>query len=327
MSHSYHIDTTCGVPIYQQLVDTISARIKRGELTFGDQLPTVQEMSAQLGIARGTIKRAYDELEQRHLIEKVQGRGSFVCHRAVDKTSRKEQAMEAIDELLDRLSALDFSEAEIRIILNLKLQERSEGAKYLKVAAVECNPESLAQMSAQFRRMDHVDLYSYLLDDILAYPYKLDDDVDLIVTTTEHIALLEERLSMPQKLLRVALRLSPRCVAQLVRLPAETRIGILCESEKFGQLLARACTQYSDGTVPPLVQLFSQEAQLPSFLSSHDVTLVPEDYERFCGGDIAQQLEKKETAGTLIRCGYQMDEGSLIHLEEKISRLKEKRAI
>ena len=55
------INTGLGIPIYQQLVDTIRAGIKKGTLAPGQQLPTVQEVSCDLSIAVGTIKRAYDE--------------------------------------------------------------------------------------------------------------------------------------------------------------------------------------------------------------------------------------------------------------------------
>ena len=100
MDSIYKINPELTVPIYQQLVDAIRTAIKRGTLTAGQQLPTVQEVTERLGIARGTIKRAYDELERLGLVEKVQGRGTFVCYQPASSGSRKEQAMAAIDAML-----------------------------------------------------------------------------------------------------------------------------------------------------------------------------------------------------------------------------------
>lgn len=327
MSLSCHIDTTLNIPIYQQLVDEIRNSIRSGQLAFGEKLPTVQDFSARLGIARGTIKRAYDELEKEQLIEMVQGRGTFVCYRPLDKASRKKQAMAAIDDLFDQLAALDFTEAEVRIILNLKLREREENAQSLKVAVVDCNPETLMHMSAQLRKIEDVELYSYLLSDILAYPYKLSEEMDLVVTTTEHVEELRQCLAAPQKLLRVALRLSPRCVAKLVRLPAGKKVGLLCASEKFASLLLGACRQYSDDDVQPSVRLFDRELDTKQYLSDKDVILVPDDYERFFDAQTNLSLRELDENSRLIRCAYRIDEGSTIHLEEKIARLKEKRAI
>ena len=123
MKSIYKINTELDIPIYQQLVDSIRAAIKKGELVAGQKLPTVQEVTEALGIARGTIKRAYDELEQIGLIEKVQGRGTFVRYQPENSGSRKEQAMAAIDTVLNQLEEMGFSAAEINIFLNLKLRD------------------------------------------------------------------------------------------------------------------------------------------------------------------------------------------------------------
>ena len=63
MNMIFQIDPNLEVPIYQQLVDKIRSAVRMGALVPGQQLPTVQEVAQSLSIARGTIKRAYDELE------------------------------------------------------------------------------------------------------------------------------------------------------------------------------------------------------------------------------------------------------------------------
>ena len=186
MDTIFCINPELNIPIYQQLVDAIRAAVKRGELTAGQQLPTVQEVSNDLSIARGTIKRAYDELEREGIVEKVQGRGTFVCYQPVNTGSRKELAMAAIDSLLDQLEDMGLSAAEINIFLNLKLRERAEEEAFVKIAVVECNPETLSQMADQLRHIKGVNLYSYLLESVHQYPYNLAEDFDLIVTTAEH---------------------------------------------------------------------------------------------------------------------------------------------
>mgnify|MGYP006376318677 CR=1 FL=1 len=99
MAEIYKINTELDVPIYRQLVDSIHTAVKKGELSAGHQLPTVQELTEELGIARGTVKRAYDELERIGLVEKVQGRGTFVCYQPGNSGSRKEQAMAALSSM------------------------------------------------------------------------------------------------------------------------------------------------------------------------------------------------------------------------------------
>ena len=146
MSDFFPINPQLDIPIYQQLVDHIRTDIKTGRLAAGGKLPTVRELADQLGLARGTIKRAYDELEKAGMVEKVQGRGTFVSYQPESLESRKDRAMAAIDQLFDQLVEMGFSINEMSIFLKLKLQERASQQANLKVAVVECNPEVLSQL-------------------------------------------------------------------------------------------------------------------------------------------------------------------------------------
>ena len=161
-----NINPELKIPIYQQLVDAIRVAIKKELLVSGQKLPTVQQMTEALGIARGTVKRAYDELERISLIEKVQGRGTFVSYNHKDSANRKEKAMSAIDSLIDYLDNMGLSPQEINIFINLRLREHTEQEATVKVVAIECNPENLSQISEQLRHINGVNLYSFLLDSI-----------------------------------------------------------------------------------------------------------------------------------------------------------------
>lgn len=68
MSELFHIDPKLDIPIYRQLVDIIKANIKNGKIPPMTKLPTVRDLSDELGIARGTIKRSYDELDRKSVV-------------------------------------------------------------------------------------------------------------------------------------------------------------------------------------------------------------------------------------------------------------------
>ena len=163
MSELYQIDFVEGVPVYRQLVDRIRANIKSGVMENGMQLPTVRELAGQLGLALGTVKRAYDELGKEGLVQQVQGRGTFVSYRHVDSESRKERAMSAIDEMLRVLEEMNFSMTETRIYLDLKLRQREMVQENLKVALVECNPEVLIEFPQRPARFFPVGKVKYFL--------------------------------------------------------------------------------------------------------------------------------------------------------------------
>lgn len=325
MEGFFQINPQLDIPIYQQLVDTIRSAVKKGNLAAGQQLPTVQEMAQQLSLARGTIKRAYDELERQGVLEKIQGRGTFVCYQPANSGSRKEQAMAAIDSMLDELEQMGFSSTEINIFLTLKLRERSEDLSTVKVAVVECSPENVSRMADQLRHIKGIELYSYLLDTIREYPYKLDEDMDLVVTTAEHAPYLESVLTDRQKLARVALRLSMDTLTRLMKLKAGDTVGILCGSSRFGDVVYHSCRSFARHVVYRTPQTFQPGLDIGAWLSDKDGVLVPVGYEKYCTGEGEKLLREAEQAGKLILCGYEMDEGSTLMLEEKLNRVREEK--
>lgn len=321
----FRVDPTLEVPIYQQLVDKVRSMVRMGTLLPGQQLPTVQELSQSLSIARGTIKRAYDELEHLGVLEKIQGRGTFICEQPVNSGSRKEQAMAAIDELLDRLEGMGFSSTEINIFLTLKQRERTEDLSVVKVAVVECNQENVAKLTEQLRSVQGIELHAHLLELVQAYPYTLDEDMDLVITTATHADYLESILADRQKLVRVALRLSVDTLAAVMRIRPGDRVGILGSSGRFCDLVLRTCRGYAPGATFSKPRTFGGETDVAWFLDDKDVTLVPADFERYCDSADVQKILAFAKQHTLIRCSYEMDEGSFLYLEEKLRTLREEK--
>ncbi|RBY82809.1 GntR family transcriptional regulator [Blastococcus sp. TF02A-26] len=57
------------VPPYEQIRSQIAELVHNGALAEGDRLPTVRALAADLGVAAGTVARAYTELETDGLVE------------------------------------------------------------------------------------------------------------------------------------------------------------------------------------------------------------------------------------------------------------------
>ena len=324
----YQLHPEQGIPIYQQLVDMILAQVKNGTLSANTQLPTVRDLAERLNVARGTVKRAYDELEQHGAITKIQGRGTFVSYQPASSDSRKERAMAAIDQMLDTMEELDFSMTEINIFLDLKLRERAFHQDNLKVAVVECNPEALSQLTDQLHRtVGPVDLYAHLLHDVEQYPYRIGEDMDLIVTSAEHADVLKDVISQKEKIAKIALRLMPQSVARILRLTPGQRVGILCRSRRFGELVHAVCSTYAEDAEIRQPRLLDEVPDLRDYLSQLSALVVPDGFESYCPAPILQQLRAFDAEHPLIRWRYQVDEGSMMYLTERIDRLREKKRI
>ena len=72
------IDPRSKKPIYEQLLDQLRWQITMGFLEPDEPLPSVRNLSMELGINPNTIQKAYRQMEQEGLIYSRPGRGSFV---------------------------------------------------------------------------------------------------------------------------------------------------------------------------------------------------------------------------------------------------------
>jgi len=78
MTAGITVDLADPVPPFEQIRRQLSSLIAVGVLEPGSQLPTVRSLAADLGIAAGTVARAYKELEQQGLIESRRRNGTVV---------------------------------------------------------------------------------------------------------------------------------------------------------------------------------------------------------------------------------------------------------
>jgi GntR family transcriptional regulator len=72
-------------PLYIQVEAILNDRIVSGTWKSGQALPAEPELAAELGVSAGTLRRALAGLERRHLIERRQGRGTFVTQQTSQK--------------------------------------------------------------------------------------------------------------------------------------------------------------------------------------------------------------------------------------------------
>ncbi|MFC6707633.1 GntR family transcriptional regulator [Flexivirga alba] len=73
------IDQDSAVPPYRQICDQLAARIESGELAVGARLTSVRGLAAELGLAPGTVAKAYTELEAAGLVEGMGRAGTRVA--------------------------------------------------------------------------------------------------------------------------------------------------------------------------------------------------------------------------------------------------------
>ncbi len=73
------IDLRSGVAPYEQIRAQVVALVAAGRLRVGDRLPTIRGLATDLGLAAGTVARAYRELEAAGVVSTGRRAGTVVA--------------------------------------------------------------------------------------------------------------------------------------------------------------------------------------------------------------------------------------------------------
>jgi len=106
------------IPIGEQILQGIRRLIAAGDLAPGDELPTVRQLAADLGVNLNTVARGYSALEDAGLVRSIRGRGTRVTaaaetNRGSRADLRRRVAARLAEGLADaKLASLDRDEVE-----------------------------------------------------------------------------------------------------------------------------------------------------------------------------------------------------------------------
>ncbi len=110
----YHSRT----PIYEQIKEQIVLDISRGVLKKDDQLPSLRQLSAQLGLNINTVKRALSELEAQGVIYTIAGKGVFVSGDTKSQNIYLQQSLETVRASLVNAKAMGADQKQIEGLIN-----------------------------------------------------------------------------------------------------------------------------------------------------------------------------------------------------------------
>ena len=85
-----HVDfsPSSAIPKYHQLCEILRKKILDGSLPANAQLPTSESVARALRVTRFTVDRAIKELVNKGLVERIQGKGTYVRNTTMPMTSR-----------------------------------------------------------------------------------------------------------------------------------------------------------------------------------------------------------------------------------------------
>ena len=75
------VDPTRAVPIFRQIEDGVRRLVASGRLSSGRAVPSVRELSRDLGVNPATVAKAYRRLTDAGVLTVRRGEGTFVAER------------------------------------------------------------------------------------------------------------------------------------------------------------------------------------------------------------------------------------------------------
>ncbi|NSW89413.1 MAG: GntR family transcriptional regulator [Firmicutes bacterium] len=296
--------------------------IEKGILKPGDRLLPERELARMMNIARGTINKAYVELEKNRILETVQGGGTFVSKRQdILEEGCKGKAVELINRVIDELEILRLKSKEIHTLFEIRMLEREKIQKKVRIAAVDCNPEALSIFKKQLSYISNVEIFIFLLDEVdsSSSPENIFTEFGIILTTSTHYGKLTGLHStLRDRIIQATVSPNRQTIIDLVTIAQGSTIGIICRSRKFLEIIMNSLKSLEIDTDKVKYAFEGPELNLDAFLKQ--TFIISPDFIREAGS-VQKPLFDLFSAGggRIILFEYQIERGSMMYIEEQIS--------
>lgn len=115
------VDLASPTPPYEQIRAQIAGHVLGGLLPLGSRLPTMRALAADLGVAVGTVARAYAELEAAGLVTSRRRTGTVITGGPPARSAGEERVHLAADRLVAEARAAGIGDDALLAILRVAL--------------------------------------------------------------------------------------------------------------------------------------------------------------------------------------------------------------
>jgi GntR family transcriptional regulator len=103
------VDPDDPTPVYQQIRGQIQRMVASGTLTAGTRLPTIRQLATDLGLAKGTVAKAYEALLHDGIVTAAGRHGTVIApHRPTDPATRTAELHAAARDYAIAVHQLDI---------------------------------------------------------------------------------------------------------------------------------------------------------------------------------------------------------------------------
>lgn len=240
---------------------------------------------------------------------------------------RKERALSLVEEMLRELRTMKFTYREIETFVRLKIMEHESRLGDLNIVAVDCNPEALSIFEDQLRYISRVRIHRMLLHEL-----RESDDTEavlqhfnlILTTTTHHTEVVGMAPSLADRIVEARVSPSETTELEMEKLRQAARVGVVCRSDEFLRIIKDHLGRRVSDVEQVESRRETEDLFLSDFLNDKDVLVIPPDSTLGRVQDHATALRRfVADGGRIIKFEYQLDRGSLLRIEERISDLLE----
>jgi GntR family transcriptional regulator len=268
------VERDSDVPISTQIYWQLAYQIDSGRLQPGERLLPVRELGAALRVNPNTIRAVYRRLADAGYVTSRHGAGTVVGDRP-PKRRRPEELAAIVSELLRRGAQAGFTPDEVASATYAAATERKRPGDLVRVLFAECTSADAGydaeRLNSEFA--GRIEAEGTLLDEL---PERLERfHYDLVATSTFHAdeaqALVGGRAPV------VAMLVGPgyvELVHEISALPAGSRVGVVCASERGADNIAETLQIAGTRGVEIVAAIMGDDDRLKLVDESADVILM-----------------------------------------------------
>jgi len=308
------------VPISTQIYWQLVYQIDSGRLLPGARLLPVRELGAALRVNPNTIRAVYRRLADAGYVTSRHGAGTAVADRP-PKGRRPDALAGIVSEMIRRAAQAGFTADEVAAATFAASSERRRPGPVVRVLFAEC---TMADAGYDAERLNDefaglIEAEGTLLDEI---PERMDHfHYDLVATTTFHAdeaqALVGGRVPV------VAMLVGPgylELVHEIAGLPAGSRVGVVCASERGADNIAETLSIAGTKGVELIPALIEDAAGIAELDRTADLILMSREA-------LTNGLDLRLSRPERIRpWTYEFDPAGLEHLRRAVEHVVAARA-
>ncbi|MEO0601484.1 MAG: GntR family transcriptional regulator [Myxococcota bacterium] len=280
---AFFVNRQSAVPLHVQIKEQIRYAVTSGDLEPGVALPSIRELTAQLGVHRNTVHRVYMELQALGVLVSRPGVGVFVNDALSRSVSPSDLA--AVDELVERFFVEGRQAGINPVTLSRLVSQRAPAhdARHPTVAFVECTAHQSVECARDLGESFGVRVVHLLLDDLRRQPCRVPGDLRHVVTSLFHYDEVSEWAEdQGRKVHAVTYGLHPATQRQLRQIGPDVRLGFVCHDANTEEVIGKqVAARVPDGVFVGCANLESKPSAL-ELLGNVDTVILTEPAAAFC---------------------------------------------